>query len=264
MGDPARSTLRERVKAMRTDKSVSAARVAAIDGVLTAFLHNEVAGGLKKMHDSLQTKVAAEAAAMQETEEAVKRELASLETVEATQRGLIDIARTDEAEKKARADYEVTISKERILKDDLEQKKRDYRLSSSILLSHLAQMSAYLAEPERHAEALLPVIQSGAWDPRLLPFEHQVKAKISFELVDIPLSDIVTQYKAMCGLTLDLDPKIREPQDMPALNLRVTDMSADLALSWVCRLMEVEFTVDSVNRKILIHKPGAETQKKEE
>lgn len=77
---------------------------------------------------------------------------------------------------------------------------------------------------------------------------RKLQRKVSFEFVDTPLEDAGAFLSSLTQVGVVVD---REVKDVP-INLRVTDMSLDLALEWVCKLADAKLTF--ANGSLLIAK----------
>jgi hypothetical protein len=81
-----------------------------------------------------------------------------------------------------------------------------------------------------------------------------VKLPVSFEFVDEPLNE------ALQSLSKSIKTPIVFAEDLGAdaqscpMTLRVSDMEAELAINWLCRLAELEYEVDEEKEQILIVK----------
>ena len=82
--------------------------------------------------------------------------------------------------------------------------------------------------------------------------KKQMQQKVSFEFVDKPLADAVKfiSEKTKVAMTIDAEVLKNSP---PQINLRVTDMNADLALEWILKLAELEYTIGE--KGIVVSKP---------
>jgi hypothetical protein len=63
---------------------------------------------------------------------------------------------------------------------------------------------------------------------------RQVNRKVTFELVDTPLSDAVALISSVSGLNIIIAPTLRAAN--PTINLRVSDMDAGTAIKWITEL----------------------------
>jgi len=77
--------------------------------------------------------------------------------------------------------------------------------------------------------------------------------KVTFEFVDTPLPDAIEFLRGLAGVTMIVDPKVLAG-GAPSINLRVTDMSLDLALEWILKLAELEYALK--DSAIFISKPA--------
>ena len=73
-----------------------------------------------------------------------------------------------------------------------------------------------------------------------LDIRKKLQRKVSFEFVDTPLQEAISFLRSLTNVTMIIDPKVMEAGP-PAINLRVTDMSLDLALGWILRLADLDY-----------------------
>jgi hypothetical protein len=65
----------------------------------------------------------------------------------------------------------------------------------------------------------------------------KLERKISFEFLDVPLPDALDFIRSQCQINLVIDPALAaDGSTRTPITLRVTEMSADLALDWILRL----------------------------
>jgi Flp pilus assembly secretin CpaC len=76
--------------------------------------------------------------------------------------------------------------------------------------------------------------------------------KVTFEFVDTPLDEAISFLRSLANVTMIVDPKVIAG-GAPAINLRVTDMSLDLALEWILKLADLEYALK--DNAIFISKP---------
>ncbi|MCY3021318.1 MAG: tetratricopeptide repeat protein, partial [Planctomycetota bacterium] len=78
-----------------------------------------------------------------------------------------------------------------------------------------------------------------AWQGEI---RKKLQRKVSFEFVDKPFDEAVASLRTMATVVIIVDPQV--PQDKrPKLTLRVTDMSLDLALEWLVKLADLDYTL---------------------
>lgn len=72
---------------------------------------------------------------------------------------------------------------------------------------------------------------------------ERLTRRITFEHVDKALRDSLRVISAHCGVPIFVDPEVLAslPGNEPVINLRVADMSSELALEWVLRLAELDY-----------------------
>ena|SRR5205809_2475308 len=89
--------------------------------------------------------------------------------------------------------------------------------------------------------------------------KKQMQQKVSFEFVDTPLADAVKLISEKTKVAISIDPAVLK-NSPPQINLRVTDMNADLALEWILKLAELEYAVGE--KGISVSKPKADKKDK--
>lgn len=124
-----------------------------------------------------------------------------------------------------------------------------WRLEHATLQSRLLQLRQFIASNEPILPADIPT-----WTPAKLPFGQRLNCKVTFEFVDLSLVDALAWMSDVCGAKFELSAKVLE-EGVPSVNLRVTDMQASLAVEWIGKLADLEFTVDHEKQKVLLHKP---------
>ncbi|MBE7462432.1 MAG: hypothetical protein HS116_02960 [Planctomycetes bacterium] len=72
--------------------------------------------------------------------------------------------------------------------------------------------------------------------------KKKLQRKVSFEFVDTPLDEAITFLRSLTNVTMIVDPKVLEGGAAP-INLRVTDMTLELALEWILRLAELDYAL---------------------
>jgi hypothetical protein len=82
--------------------------------------------------------------------------------------------------------------------------------------------------------------------------KKKLETKVSFEFVDKPFEDAVGFFRTKTDVTIIVDPKAIAG-GAPSINLRVTDMSAGLALQWVLRLADLDYVIK--DNAVYISKP---------
>jgi len=133
------------------------------------------------------------------------------------------------------------------LKAAAEARRKAERMKNNRLQTRVDQLRQALDEGGVLFEPGTPK----EWDPALLPFGRRVKCRVSFEFVDVPLDDAVKALEAWSGVQMSIDNAVLAP----TINLRVQDMSVDLALEWISKLADLDCRVDAEAQKILITKP---------
>lgn len=88
--------------------------------------------------------------------------------------------------------------------------------------------------------------------------KKKMEQKVSFEFVDKPLADAVKFISEKTNVAISIDPEVLK-NNPPAINLRVTDMTADLALQWILKLAELDSTLGA--KGIVVSKPKDKKEK---
>ncbi|GMV79314.1 MAG: hypothetical protein AMXMBFR7_04980 [Planctomycetota bacterium] len=118
-------------------------------------------------------------------------------------------------------------------------------------LPHLreAHKASLDAEVRARLEHLIEELDPQAVNGRIpAAVRRKLQRKVSFEFVDTPLEDAGAFVGNLIQVGVVVD---REIKDSP-ICLRVTDMSLDLALEWICKLAEAKLTF--TNGSLLITK----------
>jgi type II secretory pathway component GspD/PulD (secretin) len=75
-----------------------------------------------------------------------------------------------------------------------------------------------------------------------LDIRKRLQRRVSFEFVDTPLQEAISFLRSLTNVTMIIDPKVLEG-GAPTINLRVTDMTLELALGWILKLAELDFAL---------------------
>lgn len=103
----------------------------------------------------------------------------------------------------------------------------------------------------------VPVVFGGgatepeAWEKAVR--EKLSSQKISFDFVETPLPDVLAFLSSLTDVTIVLDQKAVQA-DMPAITLRVNDMTLERALNWICKLVSLKYALR--NEAIFVAQPG--------
>ena len=81
----------------------------------------------------------------------------------------------------------------------------------------------------------------------------KLQKKVTFEFVDTPLIDAIGFVRDTAKVNIVIDPKVLAGGP-PTVNLRVTDMSLDLALEWILKLADLGYSLH--DNAVFISKPG--------
>lgn len=90
--------------------------------------------------------------------------------------------------------------------------------------------------------------------------DRQLSKKISLEFVDTPLEDAMAFMGQLTGLTIILNPKVRDAK--PSVTLRVNDMEAATVIRWLTRLSETHAEVKD-EALYITDKPSKEIEDEE-
>jgi hypothetical protein len=93
------------------------------------------------------------------------------------------------------------------------------------------------------------------WTPASWPFERRLKASVTFEFVDKPLTEALAFMADAAKLEIKFDPAAKGEKEKIGVTLRVQDMEAELAMRWLCRLAELEISIDQDNSRVMIVPP---------
>jgi len=117
----------------------------------------------------------------------------------------------------------------------------------------------YLVYPEDW-EQLEPCAENPDRTPRLREEPAWMKAirakldrKVSFEFVDEPLSDAINALQTMTRVNMIIDPRATAGGADVPINLKVSDISLDLALTWILKLAELDYVLK--DNAVFISKP---------
>jgi len=91
-------------------------------------------------------------------------------------------------------------------------------------------------------------------DPTIAEVRKKLERKVTFEFVDTPLDEALTFLSQLVGVKMTLDPKVAASAKTK-INLRVTDMTVDLALQWVLKLADLDYLI--ADGAVVVWKPGA-------
>ena len=148
---------------------------------------------------------------------------------------------------------ETAVKEQLELRKKLEDGQRQYKLQQNRRQSTRDQLKQLLESGDFFSRKKLE-----QWSPALLPFARRLGLHISFEFVDTPLAAVVAQVGESIGIKIECaEPP---PEGQGQVTLRVTDMNADMALDWICRLVDMEYRVVRDEEKIILQKPRADRQ----
>ena len=78
-------------------------------------------------------------------------------------------------------------------------------------------------------------------DPEQQKVREALQRKVTFQFVDTPLQEVVGFFNGLTKINTVLDPKIANKE--ARINLKVADMTLELALSWVVKLADLEWQI---------------------
>jgi hypothetical protein len=125
---------------------------------------------------------------------------------------------------KTKLSPEVNISLPKVV-DEIVRTARTQRIEKD-----LAQLEKAIAEAPAH------------YFPPSAEVKAKLAKKVTFEFVDVPLNDAAAWLEKNLNIPFIIDPVLKGT-DIPAINLRVTDMAGDLALDWVLRLADLFYVI---------------------
>ncbi|MCZ7647103.1 MAG: hypothetical protein M5U26_17910 [Planctomycetota bacterium] len=144
--------------------------------------------------------------------------------------------------RKARAAF-VQSDAQDIRKDDKENRMRSWedieaaQIPYGDLLTYPSNWDEISRRPDRMAIGKTKVEEEWKKDIR-----KKLQRKVSFEFVDTPLEEAIAFLRSLTNVTMIVDPKVLEGGAAP-INLRVTDMTLELALDWILRLAELDYAL---------------------
>jgi len=112
------------------------------------------------------------------------------------------------------------------------------------------------AEPRREAVHRKADLLTGrtadepAWKKAM---RKQLQRKVSFEFVDTPLSEAINFLQTLTKINIILDPRAAKGGANTPITLKVSNMSLGLALEWILKLAELDYTFK--HQAIFITKP---------
>jgi len=72
---------------------------------------------------------------------------------------------------------------------------------------------------------------------------RKLDRKVSFEFVDTPLTEAVTFLQTLTKVNMILDPRAVESKGNTPINLKVTNMTLQLALDWILKLADLDYAL---------------------
>ena len=203
--------------------------------------------------ETMEKKVAASEQSMKDMEAELTRAKKAVQDAFAAEQKAIEkriIDSSTENKEIEEAALEATINaRTRCAKaeDAYRNKLGTWRLSNAALQSRLLQLRQLVNSGEPILPADIPT-----WTPAKLPFEQRLACKVTFEFVDMPLTDALAWMGDVCGAKFEASEKV-VAAGAPSINLRVTDMNASLATEWIARLCDLDLTIDRDKQRVLLH-----------
>ncbi len=78
---------------------------------------------------------------------------------------------------------------------------------------------------------------SEGWSPLLVPEEQRIELLVSSELLDADMDRLKRELWDRAGIKCELTPRMtKDLSRLPSITLRVTDMTVDMWLNWICKL----------------------------
>ena len=129
------------------------------------------------------------------------------------------------------------------IQQECDELRHKLPLRTSLIRTRRDQLRQIAGEP---APPFTPIPDKPEdWTPLLVPVEKRMDLKVSFDFEDIGSAELSDMVWKMTGMRCDIDPDLNPN---PNINLRVSDMSASLALDWINHLLGTEITVNSGKR----------------
>lgn len=76
------------------------------------------------------------------------------------------------------------------------------------------------------------------------PFDKALDRRVSFEFVETPVMECIRFLQTLTNLNIVVAPKAFGGGEQPTVNLKVTNMRLETALTWVCRVAGLEWEVE--------------------
>ncbi|MGD0091102.1 MAG: STN domain-containing protein [Planctomycetota bacterium] len=80
-------------------------------------------------------------------------------------------------------------------------------------------------------------------DPTAAEVRKKLERKVTFEFVDTPLEEGINFIRSLADVKVVYDPQIAEAAKKATVNLRVTDMTMELALQWILKLADLDYKI---------------------
>ncbi|HYF50952.1 MAG TPA: hypothetical protein VEJ63_16170 [Planctomycetota bacterium] len=139
------------------------------------------------------------------------------------------------------------IIKERWLAAELNDKEGSIALDGTTLkvtvsLDAHRQLGLMLSQLREQKDARIVHVKPEGLPLRDAMLQMMRDKRVSFEFIEKSLEDAVAFIQKETGVPLIIDPRIAAGGGNPEINLRVTDMTADLALEWVLKLADLQLS----------------------
>jgi hypothetical protein len=100
---------------------------------------------------------------------------------------------------------------------------------------------------------IIPPGELAAWTPAKLPIEKRMQLKLSFNFEDAKFKDALEFVESSIFTKIEVAPNFSD--NVPNINLSITDMSADLALDWMLKLWGATKKLSAEGDRIIIDSP---------
>jgi hypothetical protein len=100
---------------------------------------------------------------------------------------------------------------------------------------------------------IIPPAELPGWTPAKLPIEKRMQLKVSFNFEDAKFKDALEFVESSIFTKIEVAPNFAD--NVPNINLSITDMSADLALDWMLKLCGATKKLSAEGDRIIIDSP---------
>ncbi|MFW6164050.1 MAG: tetratricopeptide repeat protein [Planctomycetota bacterium] len=144
----------------------------------------------------------------------------------------------------------VEASRDAVVDRAVRERRREVDLHWRLTESWTSPQNQIVSMPrdlfEKVKNRKVPVVLGGE-DVEPEPWERAIREKlrtqkVTFDFVETPLPDVLAFISSLTDTTIILDPDaVQGPA--PAITLRVSDMSLERALNWICRLANLKYSL---------------------